>query len=167
MKIGEGIDPACIEITKSGKNLIMTFTETGEYLTIQNWYSGVDYQLGRIEFADGNVWERSSGQSIEDYFQELADSANQQSSSGPNGAMFAMGTMFSFGQLYGAPQQNYDNDSIHDKQLIVDIAIAELQMESDSGMVCNNSGISNSNSLNYFTAPSVGINPIDENKNAV
>jgi hypothetical protein len=167
LRIGEGVNPANIEITRSGNNLILIISETGERLTIQNWYVKADYQLGRIEFADGNVWDRSSGQSIEAYFQELAESASQQSSSGAEGAMFAMATMFSFGYTHSEPDTNTGNETIQDKQLIVDIAIAELQMESDSGMVCNNASIIVSDSQNCFATPSFGVNPTEEYKNAV
>ena len=167
LKIGQGVDPANVDIARSGNNLVMTIGETGEYLTIQNWYLGLNYQLGRIEFADGNVWDRSSGKPIEVYFQELAEAASQQSSSGHEESMFAMATMFSFGQMYNMTEQNVGNETFSDKQLIIDIAIAELQMETSSGMACNNGGINISDSENCFAAPSVGLNPTEENKNTV
>jgi hypothetical protein len=44
---------------------------------IQDWYASANYQLGRIEFADGNSWDRSSGKPIEAYFQELAAASQQ------------------------------------------------------------------------------------------
>jgi hypothetical protein len=81
--------------------------------------------------------------------------------------MFAMATMFSFGQAQNMSDQNTGNESIHDKQLLVDIAIAELQMASDSGMVCSNGGINISDSQSCFAAPSIGLNPTEEYKNAV
>ncbi|MDR3279303.1 MAG: hypothetical protein LBT23_02220, partial [Synergistaceae bacterium] len=53
------VDPTKIEITRDGNNIILIISETGESLTIQNWYSGSDYQLTKIEFADGTVWSRA------------------------------------------------------------------------------------------------------------
>jgi hypothetical protein len=178
LKIGAGVDPANIETIKTGNNLILIIGESGEHLTIQDWYASANYQLGRIEFADGNSWDRSSGKSIEAYFQELA--AASQQTRDPVHQMFAMGTMldygaglsqFSFGQPQGMVELSASAsiEANREKQLIVDIAIAELQMELDSGMICNNGSIniSDSHSQNCFAASSVGVNPTEENKNAV
>ena len=56
LKIGEGVDPAKVEITRSGNNLILIISETEERVTVENWYSHADYQLTGVEFADGTVW---------------------------------------------------------------------------------------------------------------
>ena len=59
LKIGQGVDPANIEITRSGNNLILIIGETGERLTIQGWYISGDYQLEKIVFGNGTVWTKA------------------------------------------------------------------------------------------------------------
>jgi hypothetical protein len=56
LKIGEGVDPSKIELTRSDNNLILIIAETGERLTVENWYCGADYQITRVEFANGTIW---------------------------------------------------------------------------------------------------------------
>jgi Ca2+-binding RTX toxin-like protein len=56
LKIGDGVDPNNIENTRVGNNLVLIIGESGERLTVQNWYSATYYQLTRIEFADGTIW---------------------------------------------------------------------------------------------------------------
>jgi Ca2+-binding RTX toxin-like protein len=56
LKLGEGVDSSQIEVSREINDLILIIGETGERLTVQNWYLGNDYQLTRIEFADGTVW---------------------------------------------------------------------------------------------------------------
>jgi hypothetical protein len=63
-------------------------------------------------------------------------------------------SQFSFGQPQGMVELSASIEANREKQLIVDIAIAELQMELDSGMICNNGSIniSDSHSQNCFAA---------------
>jgi len=59
LKIGAGVDPANIELTRVSNDLILIIGETGERITVQNWFTGVDHQLIDIQFADGTVWSRA------------------------------------------------------------------------------------------------------------
>ncbi|MDR1508370.1 MAG: hypothetical protein LBS53_01880, partial [Synergistaceae bacterium] len=62
LKIGEGVTPDDIELTRpAGSNdLLFIINSTGETLTLKDWYLGADYQLTRIEFADGTIWSRAN-----------------------------------------------------------------------------------------------------------
>ena len=56
LKIGEGVDPSKVEVSRDDYNLYLRFKDTGEKLTLQNWYGSASYQLSEIRFADGTVW---------------------------------------------------------------------------------------------------------------
>lgn len=55
LEIGEGIDPTKVTAVRSGRNLLLTM-ETGEVITIKDWYYASQYQLTKVSFADGTVW---------------------------------------------------------------------------------------------------------------
>jgi hypothetical protein len=71
---------------------------------------------------------------------------------------------FSFGYI---PAQNTSEinagiETMQEKQLIVDIAIAGLQMDSGYGLVCSDHGIKIPDSQNYFISPSAGANTTEK-----
>jgi len=147
LKIGAGVNPANIELTRVSNDLILIIGETGERLTIQQWYSGTAWQLARIEFADGTYWNRSSGQSVEAFFQEQAEMAAASELLTPQSA-----SLFSFGcdisltssfETYNDATAESPAGFIND-QAAVDVALACLQMETDSGMVCSTENASSS-----------------------
>ncbi len=55
LKIGEGVDPAGVQITRNGYNLIFLMGND-ETITVKDWYSSSWYQLAEVQFADGTVW---------------------------------------------------------------------------------------------------------------
>ncbi|MFZ5968303.1 MAG: calcium-binding protein, partial [Bacillota bacterium] len=57
LKMGEGIRPQDVEITRNGLNLIINTQTEGDQIIIENWYDG--RKLDRIEFADGTVWTQN------------------------------------------------------------------------------------------------------------
>jgi Ca2+-binding RTX toxin-like protein len=59
LKLGEGVDPANVELTRAGNDAVFIIGETGERVAVQNWYSNGDAQLSQVEFADGTVWTRA------------------------------------------------------------------------------------------------------------
>ena len=63
LKIGAGVDPTKVKASRDGRNLYLTLPETGERLTLKDWYYGAAYRLSEIRFADGTVW---STQDVED-----------------------------------------------------------------------------------------------------
>ena len=147
LKIGEGVDPTGVTTARVGNNLVLTIGETGERLTIQDWFRGADWQLNRIEFADGTYWNRSSGQSVEAFFQEQAEMAAASELLMPQSA-----SLFSFGcdisltssfEMYNDATAANPAAFIND-QTVVDVALACLQIETDSGMVCSTENASSS-----------------------
>jgi Ca2+-binding RTX toxin-like protein len=56
LKFGEGITADDLELTAVGNNTVFIIKETGERITVQNWYQGYGYQLTKVEFADGTEW---------------------------------------------------------------------------------------------------------------
>ena len=56
LKIGEGVDPSKVEASRDERNLYLTITETGEKLTLMNWYYHSSCRLSEIRFSDGTVW---------------------------------------------------------------------------------------------------------------
>jgi Ca2+-binding RTX toxin-like protein len=60
LSIGAEVDPTLIELTRSANNLVCEFTQTGEFITVQNWYSADYYQLMSMNFANGTTWTRAN-----------------------------------------------------------------------------------------------------------
>ncbi|MDR0279410.1 MAG: hypothetical protein LBJ37_16145, partial [Paucimonas sp.] len=58
LRFGEGIDPADIEVSTQGGNLVLRHANGADQVTLSGWFreNGPRYQVERIEFADGTVW---------------------------------------------------------------------------------------------------------------
>ncbi|HHY71704.1 MAG TPA: hypothetical protein GX497_00445, partial [Bacillus bacterium] len=54
LKLGEGIHPEDLVLTREGMNLVIQTGGEGNQITIKDWYEG--NRLSRIEFADGTLW---------------------------------------------------------------------------------------------------------------
>jgi hypothetical protein len=94
--------------------------------------------------------------------------ATQQTAPDSETTLFAMMAQFDLAQTLSTSELDISIGNNKDNQLIVDIAIAELQMDSDFGMVCSDYGVKVSDSHSSFVASSIGNNPIeDQYKNAV
>jgi hypothetical protein len=39
--------------------MVCAFEQTGEFITVQNWYSSDYYQLTSMNFANGTMWTRA------------------------------------------------------------------------------------------------------------
>jgi Ca2+-binding RTX toxin-like protein len=59
LSVGAEVDPLLIELTRNSNNLVCEFTQTGEFITVQNWYSADYYQLTSMNFANGTTWTRA------------------------------------------------------------------------------------------------------------
>lgn len=61
IRFGNGISASDVEIEKEGINLVFIVKDSNDQITIKNpWYwpgMGADYQIEKIEFADGTVWD--------------------------------------------------------------------------------------------------------------
>jgi Ca2+-binding RTX toxin-like protein len=56
LKFGPGAGPEDITLRCVDDNLVVTSKETGETITIQNWFNKASDQLKGFEFADGTKW---------------------------------------------------------------------------------------------------------------
>jgi Ca2+-binding RTX toxin-like protein len=56
IKLGEGISPENIAGKREGFSFVLTAGESGEHLTLQNWFPVAASQKITIEFANGTVW---------------------------------------------------------------------------------------------------------------
>lgn len=48
--------PGDISVSKVGSNLMLSINGTADALTLLNWYSGPEYAIEQVQFADGTVW---------------------------------------------------------------------------------------------------------------
>ncbi|AIF49638.1 calcium-binding protein [Pelosinus sp. UFO1] len=55
VQFGQGIDKNSFEYLTEGSDLILQLKETGETLTLKNWYLGEDYQVENFRFSDGSI----------------------------------------------------------------------------------------------------------------
>ena len=60
LKIGEGIDPSGVSITREANDLVFLMGESGERVTVNHWYNNTNapFQLSEVQFSDGTVWSR-------------------------------------------------------------------------------------------------------------
>lgn len=59
LRFGAGIVPADVLVTRTGNDLVLVHANGTDKVTIRNWYTSAgstQYQVERIEFADGTVW---------------------------------------------------------------------------------------------------------------
>jgi Ca2+-binding RTX toxin-like protein len=54
---GSGISSSSVNYARVGDNLIVGINESGETLTIQNWFKGTLYQVNSFQFSDGITLE--------------------------------------------------------------------------------------------------------------
>ncbi|MDO8742744.1 MAG: putative Ig domain-containing protein [bacterium] len=57
IRFGAGIVASDITFALSGSDLVLSTNGTGDQLTIQGWGDGPDFQIERMEFADGTAWD--------------------------------------------------------------------------------------------------------------
>ncbi|MCP4186990.1 MAG: calcium-binding protein, partial [Gammaproteobacteria bacterium] len=53
----DGITPADVVATRSSIRLLLTVQSTGEVITVNNFFSGTNYELNAVEFTDGTIWD--------------------------------------------------------------------------------------------------------------
>lgn len=58
LKLGEGVEVN--DLVRNGNHLRIYLGDANEFITINHWYFSNNYQLNRIEFADGTVWTRQN-----------------------------------------------------------------------------------------------------------
>jgi Ca2+-binding RTX toxin-like protein len=54
---GAGIAPSDITVSRSGSNLVLRHANGADQITVANWFGGNQYQIERIEFNGGVVWD--------------------------------------------------------------------------------------------------------------
>jgi Ca2+-binding RTX toxin-like protein len=59
LKFGEGVSLDNMELTRSNNDAVFVVGESGERVSVKDWYASGDYQLKQIEFADGTTWTRA------------------------------------------------------------------------------------------------------------
>jgi Ca2+-binding RTX toxin-like protein len=59
--LGAGIDPTDVTVTHTpSSDLLLTFANAGDKITISKWDAGSGYRLERLEFANGTVWDATA-----------------------------------------------------------------------------------------------------------
>ncbi|MBL0167823.1 MAG: hypothetical protein IPP85_12110, partial [Propionivibrio sp.] len=56
----EGINPTDITLEQTGYSLLIRIQGSDEWVNLQNFYLDTRFQIARIQFADGTVWDRST-----------------------------------------------------------------------------------------------------------
>ena len=56
IRFGEGIREEDIRVSRDGRNLYLTNQESGDKVTIRDFFWNTDYQVEKVEFADGGTW---------------------------------------------------------------------------------------------------------------
>ena len=56
IKFGEGVDASRMTVRRNENALYLKVGETGEFITIKDWFSSKNRRLAYVEFADGTLW---------------------------------------------------------------------------------------------------------------
>ena len=59
IRFGTGILPTDITLTRDQYNLYLSVNGTTDIITIQNWAYGTNYQIEKVEFANGTSWDKA------------------------------------------------------------------------------------------------------------
>ena len=151
MKVGEGVDPSKVEVSRDSYHLYLTFKDTGEKLKLRHWYSGASYQMSEIQFADGTVWTAEdvnhtmeSGTSSSTPFMspmQLQAALDDFGASGP-ASLLSMSAM----------SEAMRPEDYAGAQLRMDVAVAGLAFDSaDSDKVIDFSAVASSAKANALT----------------
>ncbi|MBF8672683.1 calcium-binding protein, partial [Pseudomonas putida] len=54
------LNPADVRFLRSGNDLVMLVTSTLATLTVQGFYLGADFEIDRVQFANGTVWTKAT-----------------------------------------------------------------------------------------------------------
>ncbi|MBV2183037.1 MAG: putative Ig domain-containing protein, partial [Rhizobium sp.] len=60
LSLGAGIVPDDIALSNRRGDLVVTVRDTGESVTVRGWYKGDEWQVERIVFADGTMWDAAA-----------------------------------------------------------------------------------------------------------
>jgi hypothetical protein len=177
LRFGEGINPWDVENARSGNDLILSLKDGSGSVKIQNWYqTDTRYKVDEIVFADGSSWKLSDGQSIEDWLQEQAETGQSMAMSARSGrasgkafdsemaAAASLLTAGSSADLFSAEMQRFDGVNKAKtqstaalnaaSQAAVDFALAGLQLEEKSAMVCTTEGTGGATYAGMLAIPS-------------
>ncbi|KQN59132.1 hypothetical protein ASF02_19915 [Pseudomonas sp. Leaf58] len=55
-----GLNPADVRFQRSGNDMVMLVNSTSATLTVKNFYLGSDYEIDRVQFANGTLWNRAT-----------------------------------------------------------------------------------------------------------
>ncbi len=61
----EDINPADVRLEQSANNLTLWVPDSGDSVTLINYYLGPNFQIGNIQFGDGTVWDRATTVALE------------------------------------------------------------------------------------------------------
>jgi Ca2+-binding RTX toxin-like protein len=50
------VTPDDVALSRNNNDLTLTIEDTGDSITVSNWFESDEYQIERIGFADGTVW---------------------------------------------------------------------------------------------------------------
>jgi Ca2+-binding RTX toxin-like protein len=74
-------------LRRSGTALVVTFVNSTDQVTLQNFYSGAAYALNAIQFADGTIWDATT---IASRVQQGTEGADNLSAPAAGGALYGM-----------------------------------------------------------------------------
>ncbi|MFA7293634.1 MAG: calcium-binding protein, partial [Rhodocyclaceae bacterium] len=59
VRIGADVTPADVTVTRDQYNLYLSLNGGADRMTLSNWFSGNDYWIEAVRFADGTAWDAS------------------------------------------------------------------------------------------------------------
>lgn len=62
VRFADGITPeaVAVSVANGGSDIVLTIADTGDSLTLQNWFSPSGARVSAVEFADGTVWDAAT-----------------------------------------------------------------------------------------------------------
>ena len=64
VRFSASVTPADVEVRRNGEDLELHLAGSSDSLIVANWYSGVDYRIEQVQFADGTLWDVAALQAL-------------------------------------------------------------------------------------------------------
>lgn len=59
IRVADGVMPDAVSVTRDPSRLYLSMNGGTDRLILSNWFSGASYQIERVEFGDGTVWQEA------------------------------------------------------------------------------------------------------------
>ena len=72
LQVGPGVNPEAVELLRFGNDIVFVMKESGERITVRDWYAEERHRFSEVRFADGTIWTRADIEKMRPIFRGTA-----------------------------------------------------------------------------------------------